>query len=242
MAEKRAAGPAKRTARRQFSAKVEAEADQLFATMKTVIVGLQATLGNNCEVVLHDYRQPEHSAIAVVGKVTDRAVGSPMSEIGLSMMRQGDAAEDKLNYVIRLPGGRVVKSSTMLLRTNGGHVVGALCINLDVTDIRRFAKYLTDLASDGDQVDTPTPVITTFGNDITQVIDAALDKVEDNLGGRRLDHLNGSEWLTVFRSLDELGVFQLKRAVPLIAKRLGLSRASAYSYLARIREENNQAD
>lgn len=224
----------------KLTAKQKAEADQLFTTMKTVITGIQQTFGQTCEVVLHDYRQPEHSAIAVAGKVTDRAVGSPMSEIGLTLMRQGDAAEDKLNYLIRLPGGRVVKSSTMLLRITGGRVVGALCVNVDVTEIRRTARLLTEFAWDADQAETPTPV-STFGNDVSQVIDAALDTVERDLGLGSLDRLTSAEWSTVFRALDELGVFQLRRGVPLVAERLGLSRASAYNYLARVRDESQQA-
>jgi predicted transcriptional regulator YheO len=225
------------TGNEQASAQTEAETDHLFTAMKAVAAGIQLTFGPSCEVVLHDYRQPEHSAVAVVGKVTGRTVGSPMSEIGLGLRRRGDSAEDKLNYMIRLPGGRIVKSSTILLRTAAGHVVGALCINVDVTDVRRFAKLLTDFVADGEQADAP---ITTFGNDITQVIDAALDKVEVSLG-HPLHRLNSAERLTVFRSLDEMGLFQLRRGVPLIAKRLGLSRASAYSYLARIREENQDS-
>ncbi|TDQ00532.1 helix-turn-helix transcriptional regulator [Labedaea rhizosphaerae] len=221
----------------QLTAKQQAEADRLFATMTTVISGLQQTFGPTSEIVLHDYRQPEHSAIAVAGKVTDRAVGSPMSEIGLSLMRQGDAAEDKLNYLIRLPGGRVVKSSTMLLRITGGRVVGALCVNVDVTEVRRVARLLTEFSAGGEQAATPTP-ISTFGNDVSQVIDAALDKVERDLDLGSLDRLSSAEWSTVFRALEELGVFQLRRGVPLVAERLGLSRASAYNYLARVREES----
>ena len=220
----------------KLSAAQDAEADQLLRAMESVIEGIQVTFGQSCEVVLHDYRRPEASAIAVVGSVTDRAVGSPMSEIGLGLMRLGDAAEDKLRYMIRLPGGRIVKSSTMLLRTSDGHVIGALCINVDVTEMRRFARFLTDFASDGEQAELPTP-ITTFGNDVSQVIDAAISKVEDNLGLGPLDRLSGAEWLTVFSALDELGVFQLRRGVSLVAERLGLSRASAYSYLARLRED-----
>jgi predicted transcriptional regulator YheO len=230
---------AKRADNGRPNARTQAEAEHLFSSLTSVIAGLQQTFGQNCEIVLHDYRQPDRSAIAVAGSVTGRKVGSPMSEIGLGLMREGDAAQDKLKYMIRLPGGRIVKSSTMLLRTSDGHVVGALCINLDVTEMRRLGRFLTDFASDGEPAETPTS-ITTFGNDTAQVIDAALNKVEDELGLGPLDRLTGAEWLTVFRSLDELGVFQLRRGVPLVAERLGVSRASAYSYLARLREDNQR--
>ena len=215
----------------------DAEADQLFAAMRSVAVGIQATFGRKCEVVLHDFREQDHSAIAVAGDVTGRAVGSPMSEIGLSLLRQGDDARDKLNYTTRITGGRLIKSSTMLLRTLSDHVVGALCINVDITELRRFAASVTEFMADGEQPKSLEVSTTTFANDMSQIIDSALEKVEASLG-LPLDRLTSAEWLEVFRSLDGLGMFQFRRSVPLIAARLGLSRASAYNYISRLRDES----
>ena len=39
------------------------------------------------------------------------------------------------------------------------------------------------------------------------------------------------------RSLHRRGVFAVRRAVPQVAARIGISRASAYTYLAEIREQ-----
>jgi predicted transcriptional regulator YheO len=47
--------------------------------------------------------------------------------------------------------------------------------------------------------------------------------------------LDRAERLDLFRKLDEQGVFAVRRAIEQVAARLGISRASAYSYLSQAR-------
>ena len=212
--------------------------DAVFDALQPVVDGIRETFGRRCEVVLHDYRRPEHSVIAVAGDVTGRKVGSAMSEIGLKLMRQGDDACDELNYVTRLSDGRSIKSSTVLLRDRSGHVFGALCINFDVTELRLLGRLVGELAGD---IEPTEATATTFSNDIDAVIDSVLAEVEDEVG-HSLTRLNVTERTEVFRLLDQRGLFQIRRAVPLIAERLGLSRASVYNYITRLREPGQSSD
>ncbi|WP_210587300.1 transcriptional regulator [Streptomyces sp. GESEQ-35] len=197
-----------------------------------VVDGIAATFGPVCEVVLHDYRRPEESVVAVAGSVTGRAVGGAMSEIGMRVLARGDAARDELNYVTRTDTGKLVKASTMVLRDSTGAVFGALCVNLDVTAVQDAQSLLGALAGIGGDV-AETPVIT-FGNDIDSVVDAILDahQLRQNRSWAGLDR-DGR--LELFRSLDERGVFAVRRAIEQVAARLGISRASAYNYLSQAR-------
>src|SRR3954449_8004919 len=81
-----------------------------------VLRGIVETFGRNCEAVLHDFRDPEHSIVAIAGDVTHRHVGGSVTRIGLALIAKGDDAEDEINYITRTPSGRIVKSSTILLR------------------------------------------------------------------------------------------------------------------------------
>ncbi|MEU1520404.1 PAS domain-containing protein [Streptomyces sp. NPDC005811] len=211
----------------------EAERDAILRALAPVVDGIAATFGPLCEAVLHDYRRPETSVVAVAGSVTGRTVGGAMSEIGLRVLARGDEAHDELNYVTRTSTGRRVKSSTMVLRDSAGAVFGALCVNVDVTEIDRVQGLLAALAGTGAEA-SPAPV-TTFGDDIDSVVDALLD---DHL--RRQDQtwpgLDRTRRLALFRGLDERGVFAVRRAVEQVAARLGISRASAYHYLAQARD------
>ncbi|MCZ4610833.1 PAS domain-containing protein [Streptomyces sp. Lzd4kr] len=213
---------------------LEAERDAIVAALEPVADGLAATFGPMCEVVLHDYRRPETSVVAVAGAVTGRTVGGAMSEIGMRIVARGADAGDELNYVTRTRGGKLVKASTMVLRDSTGTVFGALCVNLDVTAVNDAHALLGALAGIGA---APAEVpVTTFGNDIDSVVDAILDAHQLRQNGSWAG-LDRTQRLELFRGLDERGVFAVRRAIEQVAGRLGISRASAYSYLSQARAE-----
>jgi predicted transcriptional regulator YheO len=211
---------------------LDGERDAILAALTPVVDGLTATFGPVCEVVLHDYRRPERSVVAVAGSVTGRQVGGAMSEIGMRVLARGDEAGDELNYLTRTGDGTLLKSSTMVLRDSSGAVFGALCVNLDVTAVDRAHALLGALAGVADPAtDPPT---TTFGNDIDAVVDAIVD-AHPLRRHKSWAELDRTQRLELFRSLDARGVFAVRRAVEQVAARLGISRASAYSYLSQAR-------
>ncbi|EMF23129.1 MULTISPECIES: helix-turn-helix transcriptional regulator [Streptomyces] len=210
----------------------EAEREAILAALTPVVDGIAATFGPVCEVVLHDYRRPEASVVAVAGSVTGRTAGGAMSEIGMRMLARGDKAADELNYLTRTGTGTLVKSSTMLLRDSTGAVFGALCVNVDVTAVSQAHTLLGALAGlAGGPAEPPT---TPFGNDIDSVVEAIVDD-HQQLRHRGWAQLDREERLRLFRDLDARGVFAVRRAVEQVAGRLGISRASAYSYLSQSR-------
>nr|WP_168504637.1 helix-turn-helix transcriptional regulator [Streptomyces sp. S1D4-11]QIY93248.1 transcriptional regulator [Streptomyces sp. S1D4-11] len=204
--------------------------DAILAALMPVIEGLAATLGPACEVVLHDYRRGDRSVVAVAGQVTGRQVGGALSEIGLSMLAKGDDAANDLNYVTHTPGGRVVKSSTMPLRDEKGHLFGALCVNLDVTALRQAGDLLSALAGAA-PAQIPT---TTFANDFDEVVDVMV-RAEELARGKPIDSLTRGERLDLLRAFDERAVFAVRNAVPRVAARLGVSRSAIYADLAKCR-------
>jgi predicted transcriptional regulator YheO len=208
------------------------EQDAIIAALTPVIDGIAATLGSFCEVVVHDFRRPEESVVAIAGSVTGRAVGGAMSEIGMGILARGDEARDELNYLTRTRTGKIVKSSTMVLRDSSGTVFGALCVNLDITAVNQAHALIGELA--GVAAGPAAVPTTTFGNDIGSVVDAIVDshQLRQNKTWSELDRAGRLE---LFRSLDERGVFAVRRAVEQVATRLGISRASAYNYLSDAR-------
>ncbi|MGC9380489.1 helix-turn-helix transcriptional regulator [Streptomyces sp. MH13] len=211
---------------------LDAERNAVLAALRPVVDGIAATFGPVCEVVLHDYRRPERSVVAVAGSVTGRTVGGAMSEIGMRVLARGDEARDELNYVTRTGDGLLIKSSTMVLRDSTGAVFGALCVNLDVTAVDRAQALLGALAG---AAGTPAdPPATTFGDDIDAVVDAIVD-AHPLRRDRSWAALDRAQRLELFRDLDGRGVFAVRRSVEQVAARLGISRASAYSYLSQAR-------
>ncbi|PJE97262.1 DNA-binding protein [Streptomyces carminius] len=214
------------------------EQDAIIAALAPVVDGIAATLGSFCEVVVHDFRRPERSVAAIAGSVTGRTVGGSMSEIGMGILARGDEARDELNYVTRTRDGKLVKSSTMVLRDSTGTVFGALCVNLDITAVNQVHALIGGLAG----VTTPAAVpTTTFGDDIGSVVDAVVDtyQLREN---KPWSDLSRTERLDLFTRLHERGVFAVRRSVPQVAARLGISRASAYNYLAEVRARSARDD
>lgn len=221
-----------------------AEADAIIEALRPVVAGLAATFGRSCEVVVHDFRQPDGSVVLIAGDLTGRTVGGSMSEIGMDLLRQGDAAPDRLNYVTRTPSGRMLKSSTVVLRTSRGTAFGAFCVNLDITALHQVHGLVGDLVG---VAGTPPAVpgaavpTTTFSNDVDDVVDAAVDGLQ-LAHGKQWAGLDRAERIALFRRLDATGVFAVRRAVPRVAARLGISRASAYAYLADVRRAGRRTD
>ncbi|MFI6854142.1 transcriptional regulator [Streptomyces sp. NPDC050416] len=214
------------------------ERDAILAALRPVVDGIAATFGPLCEVVLHDYRNPEKSVVAVAGSVTGRTVGGAMSEIGMRVLSHGDEAADELNYVTRTRGGALVKSSTMVLRDSTGAVFGALCVNVDISAVSQVHDLLGTLAGVGAApAELPT---TTFGNDIDSVVDALVDAHQSKQRGSWAE-LDRAERLELFGGLDTRGVFAVRGAVEQVAARLGISRASAYNYLSQARAARSAA-
>lgn len=209
----------------------DAFVDALIETLKPVVTGLGATLGPFCEVVLHDFRRPDASIVAISGSLTSRHVGGAMSEIGLGLLAEGDKAQDKIGYVVRTANGRTVRSSTMLLRDAAGGVLGALCVNLDITELRLALNTLTTLLGDTE----PLPsAATVFSDDIGQIIETVIIQEEQRLG-RVLSHDTRLGRLEVIKALDGRGVFNLPRAANEVAEHLSVSRATVYADLNTIR-------
>ena len=209
----------------------------IFHALRPVVEGISRTFGGDCEVVLHDFTDPEKSIVAIAGNVTHRRVGGSVTQIGLSLVAQGDEARDQIGYVTQTRDGKILKSSTLLLRDQEGHVFGAMCINLDVTDLRAVSKRLHQLA--GPVLAVPSAVH--FTDDITEVIRAVIDEEEATIG-RAPDRSRKEHRLRIVAALKRRGAFAVQRAVPLVADYLQVSRATIYADLDEIRRLKRDAE
>jgi len=211
------------------------EADRCFTMLAPVVTGLAATFGRNCEVVLHDFRKPEGTIVAIAGDVTGRHVGGSVSQIGMSIIAAGDDAEDQYIYVTRAPSGRILKSTTIPLRDSDDHVFGALCVNYDITDLRMVSTMIEDMV--GSMRETPRQVA--FHDDVADVIARTIEEEELALG-RSIDRYNRNDRLDIIRALERRGTFSLQRSVPQVAEHLGVSRATLYAYLRDVRGDSDE--
>ncbi|MFD5825902.1 transcriptional regulator [Lentzea sp. NPDC060358] len=209
-------------------------ADAVFAAMTPVLEGIAATFGRSCEVVLHDYRDPERSVVAVAGAVTGRRVGDAMSEIGLRVLAAGDDARNEVGYITRAQDGRLLKCTTLPLRDVDGTLIGALCVNVDLSAINRATGVLSDLL--GLSAAEDTGATTDFSGDLDRVVDSLVGRAE-RAHAVPVTALGREDRLALVRSLHDAGVFGLRGAPGRIAQRLGISRTGLYNDLAELKKD-----
>ncbi len=192
------------------------------------------TFGPDCEVVLHDLSEPQRSVVYTVNNhVTGRQVGQSFDhlvpQVMLSPGLEGDVVS---NYYFRPSQGKLVKSSTALLRDTGGEVVGAICVNLDTTPFTRQLEWLQAFlpgreegaAIEGAVSGGPAHV----GDMVTELIDQII-------GDKDISRLHREEKLELIQVMDRRGIFLMKGAVDQVGARMGISRVTVYSYIDEAR-------
>jgi predicted transcriptional regulator YheO len=204
--------------------------------LQQIAVGIQKLFGASCEVVIHDFSDLEHSIVHIEGTVTGRSVGGAATDLLLACVRNRNTDHDMYNYQIQLPNGRIMRSCTMFLRNEADVAVGAFCINFDVTTFSLFHRYLENfVVMDADDVTE------TFSDDMQGTIHSLLIETMQEMG-TDTPILTRDEKVNLIARLDEKGVFQVKKAVPILAEELGLSRSTVYNYLGEARGERELSE
>lgn len=203
----------------------------LFDLLARIGKAVVATVGPDCEVVVHDLRHPEHSVVAISGHLTGRMVGAPIPDPQLLPGEVDKFAEDDLRHRATTPAGRELVASTVWIREPSGHIVGALCINLDLADLRQ-ARDLIERRLGGDEIESaPLPTFAANVPEFTRL--AVLDVLGTRVPQRR--RLGRDERAEIVRRLDSAGVFALRGSARVVAAELGISRASLYADLRAAR-------
>lgn len=209
----------------------------VFDQLKSLAAVIREGVGQDCEVVIHDLKDLEHSIIWIEGNVTNRKVGGSLTDLGLEKIRAGET-EDLYNYTTYTDEGRTLRSSSAFLHDSDGNVFGALCINVDITPLLAFEHVLRGLCRRED----PEDVTESFSDDINEILKNMIAEVAHEIG-KPPSLMTKEERVELVAALDNKGAFQVvKKAVPFVASRLGVSRYTVYNYLneARERYENGQ--
>jgi predicted transcriptional regulator YheO len=199
---------------------------ETFALLKQLSVAVRQLFAPFCEVVIHDFSDLEHSIAHIEGDLTGRSVGGAATNLLLAAARTGETDSDLLNYFSTLPNGRTLKSSTIFLRDCEGRAYGAFCINVDVTAFEQFRRLLNEFTTGEHEVSE------VFSDDIQRTIQTV---IAETMSDHERPILTREEKVDLIGRLDAKGVFQVKKAVPILADQLGLSRATVYNYLGEAR-------
>lgn len=205
-----------------------------FAFFESLMKGLTAIFGTNCEVVLHDLTDSYESTVVMIenGHVTDRRVGDCGSNLGLEVLRGTVRNGDKYGYFTNTRDGRVLRSSSVYIRSDDGKVIGCLCINFDVSNLMVADKTIRSLISNGEGEKEEE----FFVNDVNQLLDALLQKAMEEVG-KPVSYMTRDDRIRVVKYLDQKGAFLITKSGNRICQFLDISKFTLYSYLDEIHSE-----
>jgi predicted transcriptional regulator YheO len=206
--------------------------------MIPLVEGIANTFGKNCEVILHDIRNPQSSIVAIAnGHVTGRTVGSPMSEYGLAALRRGQFDKPIVNYRKKTKEGKLLKSTSLFVKDDSGQLIGFLCINYDISELTIAKNIINDLSNIMDDNDFDEEATDSYGSTVNEMLSSIVNKTLEAVG-KPVAFISKDEKVNIVQLLDDKGVFLIKGAIDYVAKVLCVSRYTVYNYLDEIREND----
>jgi predicted transcriptional regulator YheO len=193
------------------------------------------TFGDDCEVVVHDLEDPEHSVVYVANnKVTGREIGQSFHTLVSKVMLSEKLVDDHAdNYYFTAANGKLIRSSTLLIRDDAGEVAGAICINLDTSRITQQMEYLQSLMPNRENPKTNDAEVP--GRSDVGITDMADDLIKRIVGSSPVETMSRKQRIEKVRFMEEKGIFLIKGSIEKVAEGLGVNPVTIYSYRDEIR-------
>jgi predicted transcriptional regulator YheO len=192
--------------------------------------GMAALFKPYVEAVVHDIRSD--SVAHVANPFSPREPGDPSD---LQAMVFTDDTHvigpyEKINW-----DGRRIKSVTIVLRDGFPEAnrvpIGLLCINADVTEFDAVRRTLQSFIGMGEPAsETEALFRDDWHEKINRFVAAWMAE-----HATTLDRLDRAGRLALIEALHETGAFEGRRAAAYVARMLGISRATIYATLARLK-------
>ena len=220
---------------------------------KKYFIGLTHFLGNvlgpKYEVVFHSFdKNKAHMEAIANSHVSGRTLSSPLSSFGSSLL-QDKVYLDKdfiFNYKAVADSEKVIRGATYFIK-NGDKLEGILCINHDTSELVDVMTKLISLENLGNFVN-----ILGIDAAFAEVEEAEIinkEKLENSIEDILCEYLDFTllhsdkplslrQRENAVQVLFDKGIFNIKGAIPMVAKYLKISEPSVYRYLKAIKEKS----
>src|SRR5699024_7736465 len=188
--------------------------------------------GPKCEVAVHDFTDLQRSLIHIAGNVTKREIGSPITDLVLNTLRKNqEDIKDIPSYRTQSKEGHILKSATVFLRDEGHNIIGALCINYDISLLMEMNHAIDSFIDFQQQGKQPGETFYDSVQEITyDMVNQVLLRYKKAPAQMTMD-----EKSDCVGELDKKGTFLIKGATDYVAHVLGVSKFTVYNYLNKVR-------
>jgi len=205
---------------------------EILARYENVAEAIARAFGSGCEVVIHSLEDMAHSVIKIInGEVTGRLLGSPITDLGLVMLKKSFEMEEDIigPYFSKTQSGKSLKSVTMLIRNDKNIPIGFLCINFNLSS--PLSALMQEFLPSKEVEDQPAE---NFAPDLNNLVtQAVIDQLDTILPLTGVSPTEKNR--RVVFNLEQHGIFDIKGSVELVARELGVTKYTIYKYLREIR-------
>ncbi|MEN8246713.1 MAG: PAS domain-containing protein [Thermodesulfobacteriota bacterium] len=190
---------------------------------------ITAILRPHAEVVIHDVK--EDAIFYITNPFSGREVGDP-SNLKINT-NDFNLNKDVIGpYEKTGANGQHIRSITAVLRDSTGNTIGILCINLDFLVLSSALSVLERFILPQDIEARPEML---FRNEWKELILLEIRSFSKD-SGQSIENLNAQGRKLLLERLDEKGLFYARKSVEQVAVHLGMSRATIYKDLQKIRK------
>lgn len=215
----------------------------LLKTYQSLVSFLATALGDNVEIALHDLTKEEAPIIAIANnEMSGRMIGDSLTDLGQHILKQKqyERKDFVMNYKSLTDSGKLVRAASYFIKDEKKHLIGMLCINVNISDYDYLQKALQRILGIKEQpeieyqMDHPIEILpNSLEASIKQCVLDTLKELgyPDYVAKGRL---KAKEKASVIKILHDKGVFNMKGAISLVAKELSASEPTIYRYLKNI--------
>lgn len=225
--------------------KEQIERNRLIESYIPMVEFIAKMMGDNCEVVLHDITNPEHSVIAIKnGHISGREIGSPLTDLSLQFLKGKHYINQNFicNYKANSKNRKMLRSSTFFIKDNTNEIIGMLCVNIDITSMIETRNFLNKMIHTEGDKDQSLSKEVVGNNDLFENLEESIDDVMSSIIKKVINNhpivperMSPEEKIQIVKELNDKGIFLLKGGVSEVAKHLDTSDATIYRYLAKIK-------
>lgn len=211
--------------------------------LKKLLYLFQMQFGSNCEVVLHDLTKEYDSTIVdiVNGQVSGRKIGDGGTNLGLEVLRGTKKNGDKFNYITNTRDGKILRSSSIYIYDENDNVIGALCVNVDITESLRLENYIHEMNGYSlieDKAEGSEENEEFITSNVAELLEFLLAKAQKFVGVPPLS-MTKEDKMKFLKFLDDKGAFLISKSSEKVCEFLNVSKYTLYNYLDIVRNKTD---
>ncbi|GAB1477266.1 PAS domain-containing protein [Bacillota bacterium] len=202
--------------------------------------GIAKTIGNNCEVAIHDLTHPRNSIFYIAnGAVTGRSKGDSLGPVFKKLIELATMNEDSLINYYDFENGHSLKCSKVLIRDENQKIIGCFCINISIDEYLQ-SKRITDALCMTEPIDKFSTGEESNPESTDDIADLVRDMISNTYEDFRSSkgRMTKADKMEMVKFLDEKGIFRVKGTIEMVASILKVSKFTIYSYLDQIRSDS----